>query len=240
MPTLKDLDRVILVGVIHTDKESIERVRDTITRNRPDVVAVELDRERYQQLQSQNMTTRTQTSTPPTGDAVQDLMQQIALLESILGDLTGSMAGREMMTAIEEGRKISAKIALVDRPIQQTVQALMRVPLDEIYKMLQMIPVVTEDIKEEGAGTINDEGVLRLLELLRKDSKVKEIVEEFRREFPAISRVLIDERDEYVAKALATILDDVSGKIVAVLGSGHIQGVRTALERLLGSVGHAS
>ncbi|MHA2081127.1 MAG: hypothetical protein ACW99H_08290 [Candidatus Thorarchaeota archaeon] len=43
----------------------------------------------------------------------------------------------------------------------------------------------------------------------------------------------MEQRDQYVAKALHYILNDVEGKIVAVLGAGHIQGVKAALEKLL-------
>ncbi len=231
MPTPADFDRVIFVGVIHTDKDSVERVRSTIVQFRPDVVAVELDRARYQQLQSL-MTSEKQGDIPPAGNAVEVLMQQIASLESVLGDITGSIAGEEMMTAIEEGRKVSAKIALVDRPIHLTIQALQQVPLDEIYKMMQFM--------SDTSGDIKDSGILKLMEQLRVDSTVHEVIEEFRREFPHITRVLIDERDEYVAKALETILDDVKGKIVVVLGNGHIRGVKAALERRLRGVGDAS
>ncbi|TET08166.1 MAG: TraB family protein, partial [Candidatus Thorarchaeota archaeon] len=52
-------------------------------------------------------------------------------------------------------------------------------------------------------------------------------------EFPKLAEVLIEQRDQYVAKALQFILNDVEGKIVVVLGAGHIQGVKSALNQLL-------
>ena len=36
-----------------------------------------------------------------------------------------------------------------------------------------------------------------------------------------------------IAKALSSILDDVEGQIVAVLGAGHIDGVTKALIRII-------
>ena len=45
-----DIDRVVFVGVIHTDIDSVKHVRKVVKEVRPDVVAVELDRERYAQL----------------------------------------------------------------------------------------------------------------------------------------------------------------------------------------------
>lgn len=225
MPISRDIERIVFVGVIHTDTQSVERARKAVHNNAPDVVAVELDRDRYRQLMNPEATRTIIEHTNPTGDTVQDLMQQIASLELQLGDMTGSPAGEEMMAAIDEGRKISAKIALVDRPIQATAQALMRVPLDELYRLMGMLPEATKDIQ--------DEGVLSLMSMLKEDGAVENMMGEFRKQFPNVTAALIEQRDEYVARALCTILDDVPGKIVVVLGAGHLQGVKAALERML-------
>jgi pheromone shutdown protein TraB len=58
-------------------------------------------------------------------------------------------------------------------------------------------------------------------------------MDQFETEFPSLFDVLVKQRDEYVANALLKILNDVQGQIVAVLGAGHIEGVKAALERLL-------
>jgi pheromone shutdown protein TraB len=185
------------------------------------VVAVELDHDRYQQLTDppNNDATKYQ------GDAAQDLMQQLAILEKSLGEITGSDVGDEMLAAIEEGRAVGAKIALVDRPISATVQAMMKVPMDELYRLTSMLPDATKDIEEGGASA--------LLAMLKEDGAVDDLMKQFRAEFPGLAEVLIEQRDRYVAKALQFILNDVEGRIVVVLGAGHIQGVRSALNNLL-------
>jgi pheromone shutdown protein TraB len=127
-----EIHRVVFVAVIHTDTESVERAKETVKEVQPDVVAVELDRQRYQQLLDPDKTMKN-WEPASTGDAAQDLIQHMAILEKSLGEMTGSNVGEEMLAAIEEGRKIGAKIALVDRPIHVTMQAITRVPLDEIY-----------------------------------------------------------------------------------------------------------
>jgi len=219
-------DRVLFVGVIHTDIDSVKHVRKAVKETKPEVVAVELDRDRYQQL-LHPPTEQEMTAQVPTGEVVQDLFQQIALLEKKLGNVTGSDVGAEMLAAIEEGRKLGSKIALVDRPIQATAQAIMSVPLDEVYRMFNMIPGASDDIQH---GDAQD-----LMTTLKEEGAVTAVMEEFRSEFPHLSNALIDERDKYVANALCTILNDVKGKIVAVLGAGHIEGVQNALSKLLES-----
>ncbi|RLI47332.1 MAG: hypothetical protein DRO73_11870 [Candidatus Thorarchaeota archaeon] len=224
MSLSSDIDRIIFVPVIHTDAESVEKVRSIVRSVRPDVVAVELDRERYEQIRNPPPEDVLQQMSP-TGDVVQDLMHHIAVLERNLGSLVGSDAGAEMLAAIEEGRAVGAKIALVDRPLQATIQALMRVPLDEVYRFAELIPKAAQEID---SGEANE-----VVSTLREEQGVAEIMSQFREQFPSISRALIDERDEYVARFLQTILDDVEGKIVVVLGAGHVEGVRTKLEEIL-------
>ena len=218
------LDRVVFVAVIHTDLESVEEVRRVIREVKPAVVAVELDHERYEHLSNPSSQVEMPTM-PVAGDTAQDLMQQLAIMEQALGGITGSNVGDEMMAAIEEGRAINAKIALVDRPMKATVQAMMRVPLDELYGLTNMLPDATKDIEEGGA--------FDLLDMLKQDGAVDDILEQFRSEFPGLTKVLIEERDQFVANALHFILSDVQGKIVAVLGAGHIQGVKSVLQELL-------
>jgi len=218
-----DSERIVFVSVIHTDLESVKEARRVVREIRPVVVAVELDHDRYHQLMSPPE--EGEIAGVESGDMAQDLMQQLAILEKSLGEITGSDVGDEMLAAIEEGRAIGAKIALVDRPMSATVQAMLQVPVDEMYRLTSMLPDATKDIEEGGAGD--------LLAMLKEDGAVDDLMEQFRSEFPGLSNVLIEQRDQYVAKALHFILNDVEGTIVAVLGAGHIQGVKTALDGLL-------
>lgn len=220
----KELERVVFVPVIHTDASSVSNARSIVMQIKPDVVAVELDRTRYHQL----LNPQPDTSVPmsPSGDSVSDMMNQIALLELSLGQMSGALAGDEMLAAIEAGREINAKIALVDRPIEITARSLMQVPLSEIYKLTEMIPNAAAEMKE-GDST-------NLIEQLRDAKNVEELMNEFRKEFPMLSNVLIDQRDMYIAQAINSILSDVEGMIVLVLGSGHIEGVTKALKEILG------
>jgi pheromone shutdown protein TraB len=219
-----DIDRIVFVAVIHTDLESVEQARKIVREVRPEVVAIELDRDRYQQLTSPASGEETHPL-QMTGDSAQDLMQQLAILEKNLGEMTGSNIGDEMLAAIEEGRAVGAKIALVDRPMKATIQAMMKVPLTELYGLTNILPDAAKGI-ENGEAT-------DILDMLKEEGAVEDIMKQFQTEFPELTKVLIEERDDYVAKALHFILNDVKGEIVAVLGAGHIQGVKAALERLL-------
>jgi pheromone shutdown protein TraB len=215
---------VVFVAVIHTDTESVEQAREAVRDVQPDVVAVELDHQRYQQLMDYD---KTMANWEPTssGDAAQDLIQYMATLEKSLGEMTGSNVGEEMLAAIEEGRRIGAKIALVDRPIHVTMQAIARVPLDEIYRLMGAVPDAQKDLQEGDATDI--------LGILKEEGAIENLMKDFNSEYPNLADALIHQRDLYVANALRSIMKDVDGRIVAVLGAGHIDGVRMALLDLL-------
>jgi pheromone shutdown protein TraB len=219
-----ELDRVVFVAVIHTDIESVDCARDAVRTIQPDVVAVELDHQRYQQLINPEKTMENWVN-PSSGDAAQDLIQQMAVLEKNLGEMTGSNVGEEMLAAIEEGRKIGAKIALVDRPMHATMEAIAKVPLEEIYRLMGAVPDAKKDL-QEGDGT-------DILAMLKEEGAIENLLRDFNSEYPNLAGALIHQRDLYVANALRSILNDVPGKIVAVLGAGHIEGVRKALAALL-------
>jgi pheromone shutdown protein TraB len=219
-----ELNRVVFVAVIHTDTESVERAREVVRNIQPDVVAVELDHQRYQQLMESD---KPMANWKPTssGDAAQDLIQHMATLEKSLGEMTGSNVGEEMLVAIEEGRRIGAKIALVDRPIHVTMQAIARVPLDEIYRLMGLVPDAQKDLQESDGTDI--------LGMLKEEGAIENLMKDFNSEYPNLADALIHQRDLYVANALRSIMKDVDGRIVAVLGAGHIDGVRKALLNLL-------
>jgi len=221
-----EIDRVVFVAVIHTDTESVKRAKEAVKEVQPDVVAVELDRQRYQQLIDPDKTMEN-WEPASTGDVAQDLIQHMAILEKSLGEMTGSNVGEEMLAAIEEGRKIGAKIALVDRPIHVTMQAITRVPLDEIYRLMGVVPDAKRDIQEGDATDV--------LSMLKEEGAIENLMRDFYSEYPGLADALIHQRDLYVANALRSIMKDVPGKIVAVLGAGHIEGVRKELVDLLDS-----
>ncbi len=60
------------------------------------------------------------------------------------------------------------------------------------------------------------------IEALKDKDLLSEMMEELSREIPNAKQVLIDERDEYIAKK---ILSAKGNKIVAVVGAGHVDGI---------------
>src|SRR4029434_8891648 len=64
------------------------------------------------------------------------------------------------------------------------------------------------------------------LRWIRNQDVISELMRELARELPSVKISLIDERDAYLAHK---ILAAEGERIVAVIGAGHVTGIRTAL-----------
>ena len=114
---------VTVVGTAHISEHSVDEVEETIDRERPDVVAVELDEGRYRQLQGE---------TPDDLDAG-DLLKgntvfqflaywMLSYVQTQLGDRFDIEPGADMKAAIDVAERLGIDVALVDRDIQTTIQ----------------------------------------------------------------------------------------------------------------------
>ena len=68
---------------------------------------------------------------------------------------------------------------------------------------------------------------LELEEMLADKDLLTSLMEELREVSPGAGEVLIDERDEFIARKISEIRGD--GKVLAVLGAGHLDGVSKLL-----------
>jgi len=116
---------VAVVGTAHVSEESVKEVEETIEREQPDVVAVELDRTRYERLKGEE----------PDDIDGKDLISGrtmyqflaywlLSYVQARLGDEFDIEPGADMMAAVETAEKRGSAVALVDRDIQMTVQRL--------------------------------------------------------------------------------------------------------------------
>ena len=114
---------VTVVGTAHVSDRSVEEVEEAIDRERPDVVAVELDEGRYRQLQGE---------TPDDLDAG-DLLRgntvfqflaywMLSYVQTRLGERFDIEPGADMRAAIDVAEGLGVDVALVDRDIQTTIQ----------------------------------------------------------------------------------------------------------------------
>lgn len=198
---------ITLIGSAHVFDISNRIEKEIIARD-PDVVAVELDRTRYAALKS--------------GERDGDIPLIYRLLQKVqkrLAKKYGVEVGQEMLTTVETGKKMKAKVAFIDLPAQDFLTRL----LNEM-SLKEKISLVLGGF----AGLfISKKRVEK--EIDRFQSKDTQPSNMMSIEMPTIKRILIDERNEFMAKNLKE-LDHRFDSIVAVVGDGHIPGMKKKLK----------
>jgi len=135
---------VTVLGTAHVSQQSVDEVESTIERERPDVVAVELDENRYKRMKGE---------TPDEIDA-RDIIKGktiyqfiaywlLSYIQTRLGDQFDIEPGADMKAAIDTAEELGLGVALVDRDIQLTVQRFWkRMRLREKAKMFGSMAVL--------------------------------------------------------------------------------------------------
>ena len=214
---------VRIVGTAHVSQKSVEEVEAAIWEFNPEVVAIELDPARFSALKKQ--------ARDPT---VQDVLEVknfnsllvqwlLAYLQRKIGVDVGVEPGAEMKAAIASAESRGIAIALVDRDIRLTLLRFWK-SLGFIEK-LKMFYALIISIAEVDNGQEID------IESLKEQNVIDAVMEEFRKFSPNGARALIDERDAFIAHQLILLKTQrPEGKILAVLGAGHRQGVQNYLD----------
>ena len=115
---------IFLIGTAHVSKESISLVKETIEKEKPDVVAIELCDQRYESIRNKKKWDETDISKViRTGRTHLFLMQlMLANFQRKIGDEIGVKPGSEMIEAIGIAKENNIDIALVDRDIKITLK----------------------------------------------------------------------------------------------------------------------
>ena len=207
------MEKITIIGTSHIARDSVEKVRKTISEEKPDIVAVELDHARLHAILHGKGARPGLAALKAMGATGLAFYIIGGFVQRKLGRLIGTEPGEEMKTALELARKNSIRVALVDQPINVTMQNLSRIGL------------------REKLGLARDAllGALGIGEKIRIDlSKtpdgqfIKEAMEKVKGMYPQLYKALVQDRNEYMAGMLAKIRRmEPESKIVAVVGAGH-------------------
>lgn len=217
-----DIDENLrLLGTAHVATASVEAVKSNIEEWNPDIVAVELCKSRHDALtQDRRLDKEGLLKVIKEGKAPMVLLQSLLAAEQRkLGLDEGQQPGAELLVAVEAAKEFGLEVALIDRDIQTTLRrAWNKMRLKEKFGLLWAL--MAEDDSEEE---------LQLEEMLADKDLLTSLMEELREVSPGAGEVLIDERDEYIARKISEVRS--KGKVLAVLGAGHLDGVSKFLNK---------
>ncbi len=208
-----------LVGTAHVSEKSVRQVRDKILALKPEIIAVELCLNRYNALTKKQKTIEIKNLLK--GENLYLFLTNLflAYIQRKIGKEVGIEPGKDMLSAIETGKEINAEIILIDRDIRITLRRLLN--KISFFEKLRIL-------KELLFGfwiSLEEEEIDNML----KEDVVTVILEELKKISPTAHEVLVDERDAYMALQLKKVEDK---NVVAVVGAGHVPGIRYYLENI--------
>ncbi|MCI4349872.1 MAG: TraB domain-containing protein [Thermoplasmata archaeon] len=207
---------ILLIGSAHV--VDLDRPMRALLGERVlDAIAVELDEERAAKILAEHA-----PAERGSGRGQPLFVRLWGLLQKRLGEqLGGGIAGAEMRTASRLSQERNLPLFLIDDPIRETLQRLLRsMSVKERFSLLLggilglFVPsrLVAEKIDQYAEAP-------------------NEYLDEIRRAFPGVARVLLDERNEHMADRLRELRGRGFGRVAVIVGDAHLPGLREALGR---------
>ncbi|GBG71632.1 hypothetical protein CBR_g9048 [Chara braunii] len=226
---------VYLVGTAHISQKSAEEVRDLVRRVQPDYVMVELDQKRFEKLQrarahdqsffKDSLSLLTQGKTGILGKLIGvGLMGFYRLLAK-----QGLFPGEEFKAAIDEAKAVRAEIVLGDQDVEETLRRLEAgLTFSDVLSFFRT--PMPDDLKQTVSKVAEEKGqsIEAMVEGLKTRKMARKLVQEMRKKAPHIAKVMIDERNEVMVSKLRGL----KGKIVAVVGLAHVDGMEASWHKL--------
>ena len=212
---------ILLVGTAHVSRESVDLVRELIEAERPDRVCIELDAQRFEALSQrrrwEELDLREVTRKRQLAPLLANLV--LAAYQKKLGGALGVLPGSELVEAARAAEAAGIPVVLCDRDVRVTLRRVWASL--SLWKKSLLISTLGASLFERAEL---DEATLRRL---REQDVLSELMRELGEAMPGLKTALIDERDEYLAQK---IREAGGSRVVAVVGAGHVAGIRQALE----------
>jgi len=211
---------VIILGAAHVSKKSARLAADLVTELSPDAVCLELDPQRYSALKDEDRFRQLNLKEIIRKKQMATLLVNLVLasFQRRLGDKLGIRPGEEQLAAARAAEEKNIPVHLCDRDVRITLKRAWR-GTSWWKKSLLAASLLgslfsTEEISEEK------------IEELKESDLLSEMMQELARDLPDTKRILIDERDIFMAERIKA----ADGKrLVAVVGAGHVPGLIRAL-----------
>ena len=218
---LLDGKKILLIGTAHVSQSSVDEVNTVINQVKPDTVCIELCSSRYQAMlekdQWKNMDIFKVIREGKSFLLFANLI--MTAFQKRLGSRLGVKPGSEMFEAANVAKKLNSELVLADRDIKITLQRTWRgmqfLGKIKVFGQLLASLIVREEISKEE------------IEKLKESDALSEAMQMLSEHSPEMKRILIDERDQYMAEKIRQSMGKL---VVAVVGAGHVKGLITELE----------
>ena len=215
-----------IVGTSHIAKQSMREVEEAVSNNKPDIVAIELDRRRFVALmhKKKGKEDRIRLRDIRRIGVKGYLFSLIGgYIQKKLGKIVGVVPGSDMKKAIKLAKKNKLQIALIDQDIEVTLKK-----FSKTFTWREKWHIVADIFK----GIFFRKNVVQFdLSKVPDEQVIKKMMKEVKIRYPNLYRVLVTERNKIMAGNIFKIMrEHPDKKILAVVGAGHAEDMMRIIE----------
>ena len=211
---MEKYENLYLLGTSHIAIQSIKEVSNTIKTEKPDIICLELDLRRLKALFEKEHKIKL-TDIRRLGVKTFLIYYVAHQVEQKLGNIVRTKPGTERKMAAVLAREYKIPLKLIDQQIEITLSRLKKtITLKVIWKFIKDI--------FRGVFSKKKEKIPFDLKKVPSDLVIKKLLKRVKKEYPEIYEVLIEERNQVMAKNLNSIItDNPDKKVLAIIGAGH-------------------
>ncbi|PSH02353.1 MAG: hypothetical protein BRC26_00980, partial [Nanohaloarchaea archaeon QH_8_44_6] len=206
---------VTVVGTAHVSDRSVEEARDTIEELQPDFVGVELDENRLESLKDREgwKSIDIKEAVREGKGSVLALNLLMSMYQRKIGMKQGVEPGAELLEAVEVAEENEISYGVIDQEVSVTLEQ-----VKEELGIFDKLFLLSSLFFEKTGIKVEE---------LKESDMLSQIVSELEEEFPELKKVLLDERNEYMADQL---LEKDFDHAVVFVGAAHVEGLTERLE----------
>jgi len=217
---------LIIVGTSHIAKQSMREVEEAVSNNKPDIIAIELDRRRFIALMHKKKGKKDRIRLRDIRRiGVKGYLFSLigGYIQKKLGKIVGVVPGSDMKKAIKLAKKNNLQIALIDQDIEVTLKK-----FSKSFTWREKWHIVADIFK----GIFFRKNVVQFdLSKVPDEQVIKKMMKEVKVRYPNLYRVLVTERNKIMAVNLFKIMrEHPDKKILAVVGAGHAEDMMKIIE----------
>lgn len=218
-------DRYVLVGTSHVSKESIIKIKQAFSDLKPDIIAVELDKQRFNAMMSKQKSSLGINAIRQIGLTGYLFALIGRAIQKKIGDVVGMNPGSEMLLGAKLAKNNNLMLALIDQDVALTLKNLSKkVKFSEKMKIFGDILL---------APFAKQQRIKIDLAKIPSSEFITTIMKQMKDRYPGFYRVLLDDRNRHMAKKIFLLLkNNPEKKVLAIMGAGHIEGVEKHLKSL--------
>jgi len=212
MSYINTYKNVKLIGTSHIAKESINKISEEFSDLNPDIVCVELDHKRLQSLLSDAKPDRSLRGIKVYG--LQGYLFAVigGFIQEKLGNVVGVKPGSDMLTAVNLTKSSGKQLFLVDQDIEITLKR-----FSKAFTWKEKFRLVWDIIRAPFGKKANID-----LNKVPKEELISKLMGDMKIRYPNLYKVLIDERNQVMAKNIYKIMSkNEDKKILVIIGAGH-------------------